>query len=171
MDEREWLGVYAWIALDDTDADNGGLYVLPGGHRYGNLQRTLNVPWQLASFGQIMAELSVPLAFPAGSLVLFDAATVHSSPPNRTDRMRLAVTSFGCHSDAPLVHFFRDELTSDGTVEAYEIEDSFFFEADIMARPQAPNRFLGEWPQHRIEWTAEQFEELAKRAMDESDEQ
>lgn len=168
VDERRWLGVYAWIALDDTGVHNGGLHVLPGSHRFGNLQRTLNIPWQLARFGEIMAELSVPLAVPAGSLVLFDAATVHSSPPNHSEEIRLAVNSFASHRDAHLMHYFRDETTTDGTVEAYEIDDNFFFEADIMARPSPPSRFLGEWMQHRIDWSPEEFEALAHQAMDES---
>lgn len=164
VDEREWLGVYAWVAVDDTGTDNGGLHVLPGSHRFGNLQRTLNVPWQLAPYGDVMARESVPLSVPAGGVVFFDAATVHWSPPNMSDRVRLATNSFVAPAAAPLLHFFADEATSAGTVEAYEIDTSFFLDADIMVRPAAPHRFLGEWPQHRIDWSLDRFERICKRA-------
>lgn len=168
VDERNWLGVYAWVALHDSGPRNGGLHVLPGSHRLGCWQRTLNVPWQLARFGEVMADLSVPLEVPAGSLVLFDAATVHSSPPNRTDRMRLAVNSFVTHADAPMLHFFRDDRTTPGRVEAYEIDDSFFSDDDIMVRPGPQHRYLGEWDQHVIEWTPDEFERLCRQAIEEA---
>lgn len=168
VDERHWLGVYAWIALDDTGPGNGGLEVLPGSHRFGNLQRTLNVPWQLDRYFDVMATHSVPLEVRAGELVLFDAATVHRSQPNRSERIRLATNAFAAHRDAPMLHFFQDDSTTPGTVEAYEIDDSFFSDDDIMARPGPRHRFLGEWPQHVIDWTPEQFEALCIRAADEA---
>lgn len=164
VDERVWLGVYAWIALDDTDPQNGGLHVLPGSHRYGNLQRTLNVPWQLAAYGDIMQRESIPLTVRSGTVVFFDAATVHWSPPNRSDRLRLACNSFVALEAAPMLHFFADAETTPGTVEAYEIDVSFFLHDDIMRRPEPPHRSLGEWPQHRIDWSADEFEAICRQA-------
>jgi hypothetical protein len=164
VDERYWLGVYAWIAIDDTSPANGGLHVLPGSHRYGNLQRTLNVPWQLAPYGEEMARESVPLLVPAGCVVFFDAATVHSSPPNPSTRWRLAANAFARHREAPMIHFFADESTTPGMVEAYEIDESFFRDADIMERPGPAYRFLGERVQHRIEWTTDEFVDLCRLA-------
>lgn len=169
VDERTELGVYAWVALDDTDEHNGGLQVLPGSHRLGNLQRTLNVPWQLARYGEAMARRSVPLSVPAGCVVFFDAATVHSSPPNQSSRVRLATNAFVTHRGTPLLHFFQDDRTTPGTVEVYEIDLSFFQDEDIMVRPGPNHRFLGEWPQHRIDWSDEVFEDLCDRAVAEAD--
>lgn len=168
VDERVSLGVYAWIALDDTDECNGALHVLPGSHRLGNLQRTLNIPWQLARFGDQMASRSLPLAVPAGHVVLFDAATVHSSPPNRSTRFRLAANAFATHGGTPMLHFFQDGSTTPQMIEVYEIDDSFFRDDDIMERPSAKHRFLGEWPQHRIEWTVEEFGALCDQALAEA---
>ena len=168
VDERSTLGVYVWVALDDTDERNGGLAVLPGSHRFGNWQRTLNIPWQLAPYGEVMAARSVPLTVPAGHVVLFDAATVHSSPPNRSDRVRVATNAFATHRGAPMLHFFSDESTTPGMIEAYEIDTSFFRDDDIMERPSGRHRSLGEWPQHRIDWSVEEFADLCDRAVAEA---
>ncbi len=168
VDERTQLGVYAWVALDDTSERNGGLCVLPGSHRFGNLQRTLNVPWQLAPYREEMARRSIALAVPAGSVVLFDAATVHGSPPNRSTRMRLATNAFACLSDSALLHFYQDERTTPGYVEVFEVDLSFFRDDDIMARPGPRHRCLGEWPQHRIEWSDAEFARLCSRAVAEA---
>lgn len=168
VDERTQLGVYVWVAIDDTSERNGGLCVLPGSHRFGNLQRTLNVPWQLARFGDEMARRSVALTVPAGGAVLFDAATVHSSPPNRSNRMRLATNAFACHSDSALLHFYQDENTTPGCVEVFEVDLSFFRDDDIMARPGPRHRRLGEWPQHRIEWSDDEFARLCAQAIEEA---
>lgn len=169
VDERRWLGVYAWIALDDTNSDNGALHVLPGSHRFGNLQRTLNIPWQLAPFGDVMAEHSVELTCPAGTIVLFDSALVHSSPPNRSDETRLAVNAFAASPEAPMLHFFADETTPAGFVEAYQIDASFFRDDDIMDRPAGSHRSLGTWPQHRLDWSPEEFEAICRLAVHEAE--
>lgn len=74
----------------DVDADNGWLEVVPGTHRLGNVQRTLNVPWQFAGQEEVFRRHSVGLRMPAGSVCLFDAALVHGSPPNRSREVRFA---------------------------------------------------------------------------------
>lgn len=164
VDERRWPSVYAWIPATDTHEGNGGLFVLPGSHRFGNRQRTLNVPWQLHRYIELMRARGTSLEVEAGRVVFFDSATVHWSPPNRSDRLRVAVNSFVKPAAAPLMHFFKDERSSDGGVEAYEIDLGFFLDEAIMERPQARHRYLGEWPQVRIDWDDSVFCALCDRA-------
>jgi radical SAM protein with 4Fe4S-binding SPASM domain len=165
VDEREWLGVYAWVPLDDTDAENGGLCVLPGSHRLPNWQRTLNIPWQFESYREILESHAVPLEVPAGSVVLFDSATVHSSPPNSSGRARWALNSFARDRAAPLLQFFKDDSTPDGCVEAYEVDVGYFLSADIRARPTPPHRYVGLVDQHRVQRSSEEFAALILTAI------
>lgn len=165
VDERRWPSVYAWIPATDTDERNGGLFVLPGSHRFGNRQRTLNVPWQLLPYLELMRERGTSLEVPAGQVVFFDAATVHWSPPNRGDRLRVAVNSFVKPAAAPLMHFYKDDSTPDGAVEAFEIDLGFFHDEVIMERPGSRHRALGPWPQVRIGWDEPTFVGLCERAM------
>ncbi len=103
-----------WIALGDTDPENGGLCVAPGSHRDALRETTLNtnpehVSWEskygmrspdgrewtekLYSFDivGIGEEDLVRLTVPCGSGVFFTSRTVHGSYANRSQtRPRLA---------------------------------------------------------------------------------
>lgn len=158
VDEHQWPGVYGWIPLDDTHEGNGGLQVIPGSHRLWNPQRTLSVPWQLAGLEEVMRRHCVPLTVPAGSVVFFDSATIHCSPPNCSDTVRLAVNSFVRPAGAALLHFFQDEATTPGMVEAFEIDPSFLYGDDIMDRPGDGHRVLGERPQHLVDCDEKTFD-------------
>ncbi len=164
VDERRWPSVYAWVPATDTHEGNGGLFVLPGSHRFGNLQRTLNVPWQLHPYIEAMRARGISLEVEAGRVVVFDSATVHWSPPNRSEQLRVAVNSFVKPAAAPLMHFFKDDRTAPGAVEAYVIDLGFFLDEVIMDRPGSRHRCLGEWPQVRIDWDDATFGALCDRA-------
>ena len=82
------------VALDDAGEHNGCFRVIRGSHRHGLLpglegEGTLGPlfthPDHFDASAQWLAEL------PAGSLVVFDAHTVHGSEPNRSDRARRAI--------------------------------------------------------------------------------
>lgn len=160
LDEAEQLGVYCWIPLVDVDERNGWLEVVPGSHRLGNVQRTLNVPWQFEGQQDVFRSHAVGLQMEAGSVCLFDAALVHGSPPNETDQVRFALNNFAKPRTAAMVHFFSDEATSPGMVEAWEIDVSFFLEEDIMVRPTERYRSLGERPHVRVSLTDEELDAL-----------
>lgn len=113
-----------WLALTDTDSDNGGLCVVPGSHRQGlrtahktaNLQE--HVSWEnehvmrdragrewkqtLVSFE--MDDLNpadiVRLTAPRGAGVFFTGLTIHGSFANRSpDRPRTAFAVHYVHKD------------------------------------------------------------------------
>jgi phytanoyl-CoA hydroxylase len=88
-----------WIALEDSNRDNGCLWVQPGGHRSplrevyqvdaatqaGTLSVLNHEPWP----GQ---DQSLPVEVTAGSLVIFNDHMPHYSAPNRSGRSRQAFT-------------------------------------------------------------------------------
>jgi ectoine hydroxylase len=93
------------IALDDADRGNGCFRVVPGSHRDGFLPgladgtRLGPLFTDPASFDvdtQWLAEV------PAGSLVIFDAHTVHGSEPNLSDRPRRAIVLTYQPADNPM---------------------------------------------------------------------
>ncbi|MBM3262766.1 MAG: phytanoyl-CoA dioxygenase family protein [candidate division Zixibacteria bacterium] len=96
-----------WIAMNDTDADNGGLCVVPGSHKKGLRHTSLNTDPEHASWETehtlrtrdgrewkqtiysyhidgIENETIVKLAVPAGSGVFFTGMTIHGSYANRS---------------------------------------------------------------------------------------
>ena len=88
----------AWIAIDDADSGNGCLRFLPGSHESGILwpMRRHNDPeFDRAeiAFGYPYDEAAATTTeINAGSVVLFDGYTLHSSFPNRSaDRFRRSI--------------------------------------------------------------------------------
>lgn len=112
-----------WIALNDTDAENGGLQVVPGSHHW--LLDTYSVETALPSQYRIEQSLRGPdgrewteevprysfdrldpgqitaLTVPRGGAVLFDGLLIHGSGTNPSpSRRRLAFTTHYVHEDA-----------------------------------------------------------------------
>lgn len=158
LDEAHRLGLYCWIPLVDVDEHNGWLQVIPGSHRLGNAQRTLNIPWQFRGQESVFAPHLVGLPMRAGSVCLFDAATVHASPPNRSSDIRFALNNFAKPCDAPMVHFLADESTSPGCVETWIIDERFYLTEDFMVRPGAAYQSVGERPAITVDLTDAQLD-------------
>lgn len=93
------------ITLDDADRGNGCFRLVPGSHRDGFLPGIddgsalgplFTDPTAFDEDAQWFAEV------PAGSLVVFDAHTVHGSEPNRSDRARRAIVLTYQPADFPM---------------------------------------------------------------------
>jgi ectoine hydroxylase-related dioxygenase (phytanoyl-CoA dioxygenase family) len=85
----------ALIYVDAATVENGCLEVVPGCHRHGLLERTqVDVG---AAIDHYIPEtvldpaLSVPVAGPPGTVVLFSCFTPHRSGPNRSETPRRAL--------------------------------------------------------------------------------
>src|SRR5690606_34298500 len=81
------------LALDDADEENGCLRVVRGSHRRGPLPGCQGDGVLGPLFTDPLhfdAAAQVPAVMPAGSLLFFNAHTVHGSEPNRSERPRRA---------------------------------------------------------------------------------
>src|SRR4030095_2268250 len=94
--------VTAWIALDDVDASNGCMWMVPGSHKWGNhiklLEQTPHeqffavgadfAPPQDAEIRQVKI---VPWPVRKGEVSYHHCMTWHGSHENRSDRPRRAI--------------------------------------------------------------------------------
>ena len=96
-----------WIALDDSDRDNGCLYYVPGSHRWQLLPRT----GLTGNMDEIMTVLTpeqkrdfqpIPIELKKGQCTFHHPLMVHGSYANRSDRPRRAT----------LINAFRDGVQS-----------------------------------------------------------
>jgi ectoine hydroxylase-related dioxygenase (phytanoyl-CoA dioxygenase family) len=82
-----------WVPLQDTDRDNGCLWVVPGSHRWGmedwTAQQTGTCVRRINRV-EYADEQAVPLPARGGDVVLFSAWTWHHSKENQTDHIRRA---------------------------------------------------------------------------------
>lgn len=111
--------IAAWIAIDDCDADNGGLQVVPGSHRY-----ELVCPGE-ADAGESFTnqEITLPAGMStvqtemrAGDVLFFHGSTVHGSGPNRTtDRFRRSlIFHYVPRASTEIARFYNPLITPAG---------------------------------------------------------
>lgn len=84
-----------WLALDDADAENGCLWVIPGSHDLGVIEhgQVESDEYLLQKRVTVSAEMeakAMPVEVPKGALVFFNNALLHRSTPNRSTRFRRA---------------------------------------------------------------------------------
>jgi ectoine hydroxylase-related dioxygenase (phytanoyl-CoA dioxygenase family) len=74
-----------WVALTDTNEENGCPWVIPGLHRFGTLaHEPTPLGWRCA----ISSPDAVPVSAKAGDIVVFSSLTPHRTGPNLTDAVR-----------------------------------------------------------------------------------
>ncbi|HEX3250726.1 MAG TPA: phytanoyl-CoA dioxygenase family protein [Pyrinomonadaceae bacterium] len=103
-----------WFALEDATVDNGCLWALPGGHRYGLKSR-----WRRSENGAMEFEVFdnqpwpteglIPLEVPKGSLILLHGLLPHCSFENKSARSRHAYTLhlLGANANYPTDNWLR----------------------------------------------------------------
>jgi phytanoyl-CoA hydroxylase len=103
--------IAAWVAIDDADAENGGMQCVPNTHSYpiqcpeqANLVESFTSEHVLPPEGS----WAVPVTLRAGDVLFFNGNVIHGSGPNRSKlRYRRA---FICHyvplSTAELSHWY-----------------------------------------------------------------
>jgi ectoine hydroxylase-related dioxygenase (phytanoyl-CoA dioxygenase family) len=109
----------AWIAVDDCDAENGGLKVVPGSHVYD-----LECPEPAdvsQSFSAVQVSIppglsTVQTEMRAGDVLFFHGSTVHGSLPNSsTDRFRRSlIFHYVPQASVEIATFYQPLLTPAG---------------------------------------------------------
>lgn len=137
IDETKFASFYGWIPLQDVDEYNGTINVIPGSHRWGIHYRSLDVPWPLQQYWEVLCHASKPLKMKAGELLLFDSALIHGSGINKSENLRAALNIFCKPKNVPLMHYMVADDTPKGMVESYKITPDFFYNHDYRKRPDA----------------------------------
>ncbi len=165
VNEDEFMSVYAWCALSDTNLQNGAVYVLPGSHLFGNIHRSLNIPWQFEPYKEMMWKYCIPLPMKAGQVLFFDSATIHCSPPNLSNELRLGANFFVQPKQAPFTHYFRDESTPEGEVEKYHVSIDFYYNENFEVRPPEKYAFLGRETYRNLKLNERKLNAMCKAAL------
>ena len=140
VDERTHRSYMVWCALMPMGETEGTLHVIPGSHRWTNALRPMGERAGLLSRidDKEAWALTVPLPLQGGEAVVYDAALVHGSTPNRGQEPREAAALVIAPRDEPLVYFHAGD--GRGPVRGYTVDESFFtvepFGAVPVGRPE-----------------------------------
>lgn len=131
-DETQHCSVTCWIALVDTDMQNGCLGVIKGSNHFFESVRpspSPQVPSPLAKHMFSLFPYFSLLPMKAGEMLIFDNRTFHASPPNTTSEPRLAVGLSITQKSASLCHYYLKPGTKN-TLLKYKVDESFFRKYD-----------------------------------------
>ncbi|XP_068619217.1 probable alpha-ketoglutarate-dependent hypophosphite dioxygenase [Battus philenor] len=98
--------VAAFIHLDDTTPENGGLFVYPGSHKLGPLEDVgarETVQFHYVDQSKFPIEKATPVIAKRGDIVVFSYLLVHGSTPNSSSRpRRMMLAQLADAHDQPL---------------------------------------------------------------------
>lgn len=129
VDESQFFSATVWTPLVDVNVENGALGVISGSHRYFNHPRPSPAPIFKAPFDAhvftVFPYLQV-IELKAGQALVFNNRTIHASPPNVSDKPRIAAGIGLTHEDAQLIHCYMEPVKKNPTVGIYKVDQSFF---------------------------------------------
>ncbi|RYG37930.1 phytanoyl-CoA dioxygenase family protein [bacterium] len=111
----------AWLALDDTDEDNGCLTVVPGSNKFDMLCPGVSDPTKSFTTDEITPPpgmQAVPLPMKRGDVLFFNGSLIHGSGPNHSDtRFRRIIVGHYIAAEAEKVaHYYFPVFDMDGEV-------------------------------------------------------
>ena len=143
VDEDKYVALNCWVPLTDVNETNGALHIVPGS-QYDALHtvRAPTLPFFFSGNDDVVVKESVPMYVKAGSVVILNQSVIHYSPPNKSDKIRLAITAGVKSKGAPMQFHYRDKQQADPKLlEVFDMPEDFLinfdnFYTDIFERPK-----------------------------------
>jgi len=142
VDEEKAVALNCWVPLCDTDENNGTLMVLPGSH-YPNfpVHRAPTLDFWFNGNEDLIREKLVPMNAKAGEAVILNQSLIHYSPPNRSGKIRKAITSGVKTKGARMMFYYNDRAAAKSELDVYAMDENFLimfddFGTDIFLPPK-----------------------------------
>lgn len=104
--------VAAFVHMDDSDKENGGLYVFPGSHKNGPLKDVSpNPDFHYMEPSLFPVEKGYTVNAKKGQVLIFSYLTVHASYPNTSSRTRRMLLIQVCRQKHKCILFKQVFLT------------------------------------------------------------
>lgn len=132
VDETRTYSVIAWIPLEDIQKDNGCLHILPKSHLWGNDKRSISMDWAFEKFSLEFWNYLQPIITQKGDIVIFDAALIHGTNINTTNKNRVAINIPLLPRNEQMITF---TATSKNLGNKYEIDADYYLEEYLFETP------------------------------------
>lgn len=165
IDEEKDYCLFVWIPFCDIVEENGPIWALPGSHLWGNVQRSLGVPWNFLKHITTLRKYMRPILVNAGDVVVFDPALVHCSTPNFSSEIRHAITITILRKKYQLVYYFKNKDSSPDIIEKYYVDENFYFSYDFISKPDETKYQKFEVPYQPFNLTTRQLNKLIKKHL------
>jgi hypothetical protein len=143
VDESQFVALNCWVPLCDVTMENGPIMVVPGS-QYDNFNviRCPTLPFFFSGEDAFMIKEVIPMEVPAGTAVILNQSVVHYSPPNKSNKVRKAITAGIKTKDAPMQ--FHYKVPDKDELEVFQMPENFFLRFDNFIHDIGQRPYLGE---------------------------
>lgn len=139
VDETQFVALNIWTPLQDTNEENGTLEVIKGSHRWHSELRAPTLPFYYNGFQKELKDHLSCIPVKATEAIVLNQAVIHYSKPNKTNELRLALTTGIKSKHAPMLFHYWNKEKPDA-IEQFRQEDDFLlhftdFHQTIFQRP------------------------------------
>jgi hypothetical protein len=139
VDENKHNSISLWIPLVDITDENGKIGFVKGSHKSANKYRS---PSKSETLYSKESQLDINyLLLKKGEIVAFYPSTLHTSKPNLTSNVRIAITVLLTPKSVSTLHFFYPSQ-SNYLAYAYYVNKDFFLTYKLGSIPKTKLAFL-----------------------------
>ena len=120
VDESMYKSYQIWIPLQLTYPANGGMFVVPGSHKFFNNFRSGSYGKPLIPFDEKFKPIVSDIIVPAGNVLFYQNALFHASHGNTTNEKRIVAIVNFVEKKAPTYYFHKNEAR--GLTELYSMD-------------------------------------------------
>lgn len=140
VDENKFIALNIWTPLQDTNEENGTLEVIKGSHKWHSELRAPTLPFYYNGFQDKLKSKLISIPTKATEAIVLNQAVIHYSKANKTNAIRLAITTGIKSKDAPMIFHYWDK-NEPNSIEQFKQEDDFLirftnFHKTIFQRPE-----------------------------------
>jgi ectoine hydroxylase-related dioxygenase (phytanoyl-CoA dioxygenase family) len=140
VDEGIYTSYQIWIPLELSSIYNGGIFVLPGSHRFFNNSRSGSYGMPRINTDPSLRDLCVDMTIPPGSALIYHNSLFHASHPNRSNNNRISAIINIYEKKAPLTYTHKNNSLNQS--ERYAINNRLFLtHLNVLEKGEVPNEF------------------------------
>lgn len=112
VDEAKYKSYQVWIPLQLTSPENGGIFVVPGSHKFFNNYRSGSYGIPVVPDQEEIKHIATDLIIPPSNILIYHNGLFHASHPNHTNQIRIAVIVNYVERTAPTYFFQKNSNTA-----------------------------------------------------------
>lgn len=125
LDEFKYSPLSIWIALQDTDATNGAVNIIPKTHWLFSPYRGVTIPFPFSKIQEAMKPYLMTIKLKAGQALVFDNRLVHNSSVNHSGKDRLAIVSGIFPKEASFITCYKDQSDQGNKIEMHAHDQDY----------------------------------------------
>jgi hypothetical protein len=120
IDEAQFNTVFIWCPIVPIRKENGGLFVLPGSHKFFHNYRSGSLPTPRVYLPKFLQNLVFEVELEPGQCIAYSTNIFHGSHPNVSTEDRVIATGQVVQAGADLI-YYRKSPEQGSKVEAYRM--------------------------------------------------